>query len=155
MTPPAFSRLVATLLRNRWLVRAPISLYRMRVGFLLGSRLMMLEHRGRRSGQRRYVVLEVIDRPDTDTYVIASGFATASQWYLNLLADPRVRISVGLRHNVAAVARLLSPDEAEDTLDRYAERHPQAWARLRPVLESTLPSHDFRPPMFAVRPHDA
>ncbi|HTM84573.1 MAG TPA: nitroreductase family deazaflavin-dependent oxidoreductase, partial [Mycobacterium sp.] len=39
-------------------MRAPIWLYRARLGALLGSRLLMLEHRGRTSGARRYVVLE-------------------------------------------------------------------------------------------------
>lgn len=40
-------------LRTRWLVRAPIWLYRARLGAVLGSRLLMLEHTGRTSGQRR------------------------------------------------------------------------------------------------------
>ncbi|WP_190820398.1 PNPOx family protein [Saccharopolyspora pogona] len=46
----------------RWLARAPIPLYRRGLGWLLGIRIMMLEHRGRRSGQLRYAVLEVLGR---------------------------------------------------------------------------------------------
>lgn len=46
----------------RWFVRAPIWLFRARLGFLLGSRLLMLEHLGRKSGGRRHVVLEVVTR---------------------------------------------------------------------------------------------
>ena len=53
----------ARALRTRWLVRAPINLYRVGLGFLFGTRLLMLEHVGRRTGARRYVVLEVVDRP--------------------------------------------------------------------------------------------
>ena len=64
----------AGLLRVRWLARAPIGLYRARLGFLLGSRLLMLEHLGRKSGARRYVVLEVVARPRPGTYVVASAF---------------------------------------------------------------------------------
>jgi hypothetical protein len=56
------------------LVRAPVGLYRARLGFLLGSRLLMLEHTGRKSGARRYVVLEVVGHPRPRTYVVASGF---------------------------------------------------------------------------------
>jgi hypothetical protein len=35
----------ARLLRVRWIVRAPVWLYRARLGFVFGSRLLMLEHR--------------------------------------------------------------------------------------------------------------
>jgi hypothetical protein len=44
----------AALLRTRWLVRAPIWLYRARLGFVFRSQLLMLEHRGRKTGARRY-----------------------------------------------------------------------------------------------------
>jgi hypothetical protein len=58
----------ARLLRSRRLVRAPIWLYRIRAGGLLGTRMMMLEHIGRTSGERRYVVLEeTLGRPITET----------------------------------------------------------------------------------------
>lgn len=57
-------RLATRALRNRRLMRAPIWLYRARLGFLFGSRMLLLEHTGRRSGARRYVVLEVIDPPE-------------------------------------------------------------------------------------------
>jgi len=44
----------ARLLRTRAFVRAPIGLFRAGLGWLFGSRILMLEHRGRRSGSRRY-----------------------------------------------------------------------------------------------------
>jgi hypothetical protein len=78
MTPPvqstAIGRVGARVLANRALMRAPIWLYRARLGFLFGSRTLMLEHIGRNSGARRYVVLEVVGHPTPDVYVIASGF---------------------------------------------------------------------------------
>ncbi len=80
----------------------------MRLGFLLENRMLMLEHRGRSRGLRRYAVLEVVDRPPPDIYVIVSGFGEASQWCRNLLADPHVRISVGWRCDTDAVAKLLA-----------------------------------------------
>jgi hypothetical protein len=56
--------LAARLLRVRWVVRAPIGLYQARLGFLFGSRLLMLDaptltvgrnqqpgHRARRSAR--------------------------------------------------------------------------------------------------------
>lgn len=44
------TRAAAALLRVRWFVRAPIWLFRARLGGLFGSRLLMLEHVGRSPG---------------------------------------------------------------------------------------------------------
>src|SRR5699024_304974 len=83
------SRLGARVLRNRRAARAPVALYRRGLGWLLGSRMLMLEHVGRRSGEARYAVLEVIGRPAPGRILIASGFGHGSQWYRNLEAEPR------------------------------------------------------------------
>jgi deazaflavin-dependent oxidoreductase (nitroreductase family) len=130
-------RLAARLLRTRWLVRGPIWLYRARLGVMCGQRLLMLEHLGRVSGRRRYVVLEVIDN-SANRYIVAAGFGEKTQWLRNIEANPQVRVSVGARVRVPAQARRLSSTEATAALQSYARRHPRAWARLAPVLEATL-----------------
>ena len=147
--------LAGRALRTRWLVRAPILLYRNGFGFLFGQRMLLLEHRGRRSGLARHVVLEVVEHPHPDTYVVVSGFGDASQWYRNLVAEPRVRISVGRRRDVPAFARLLPPDTAEVTLAHYAERHPKVWHRLSHTLHTALGTDDLRLPMFALEMRQA
>lgn len=128
----------ARLLRTRPLVRAPILLFRARLGILFGGRLLMLEHRGRRSGLWRRVVLEVVDRPDPDTYVIVSGFGARAQWYRNVEADPEVRVWIGSARPAPATARHLEREETARALQRYAAAHPRSWSSLRPVLERTL-----------------
>ena len=125
---------LSTLLRTRWLVRAPIWLYRARLGAIFGHRLLMLEHRGRVSGQRRYVVLEVVERRGEDEYVVVAGLGPSSQWYRNIKAHPHVHVSVGLRHRVPAAAEQLDPAAAAETLERYRHQHPTAFARLEPVI---------------------
>ncbi|MCV2393634.1 nitroreductase family deazaflavin-dependent oxidoreductase [Actinotalea sp. M2MS4P-6] len=132
------ARIGGRVLRNRRLVRAPIGLYRAGLGFLLGSRLLMVEHIGRTSGARRYVVLEVLTRPDPATYVIASGFGEKAQWYRNLRANPSARVWVGARRAVPATARHLSDTEADAVLADYRTHHAPTWEKLRPVLEDTL-----------------
>jgi deazaflavin-dependent oxidoreductase (nitroreductase family) len=132
--------LAGKLLRLRWLVRAPIWLFRARLGFLAGSRLLLLEHIGRNSGARRYVVLEVVDRPTGNSYVVASGFGERSQWFRNIRANPSVRVIVGGNPSRAGTAHVLTPVEARTALQRYSRRHPRAWRTLRPVFESTLRS---------------
>ena len=126
------------LLRNRRLMRAPIWLYRARLGFAFGSRMLLLEHIGRKSGARRQVVLEVFDHPDPDTYVVVSGFGERAQWFRNVLADPQVRVGVGSRGLAPATARLLTPNEADKSLHAYIRRHPRAWATFKSVIEDTL-----------------
>lgn len=136
-------------------MRAPIWLYRARAGAVLGARMLMLEHVGRTSGARRYVVLEVIGHPTPDVYIVASGFGTRAQWFRNIGADPNVRVYVGSRAPAPATAQVLDQQAADHALAAYRARHPQAWARMRGVLEQTLgepvTDTDTRLPMVALR----
>lgn len=130
------SALGARVLRTRWMVRTPIYCYRAGLGFLFGTRLLMLEHTGRKSGARRFVVLEVVERPGPDRYVIASGFGRGAQWYRNIGAHPEVHVSCGVRRRVPATAVPLTDDEAAAVLERYAVAHPRAWRSLRSTIEA-------------------
>lgn len=138
MTSHAFARAGARLLRSRRLVRAPIWIYRARAGVLFGSRTLMLEHIGRKSGRPRYVVLEVVDRPAPDSYVVPSGFGRKAQWFRNIEANPRVRIYLGSHAPAPATARVLGQHEVDRVLATYRERHPRAWGQFKQVLEETL-----------------
>ncbi|MGZ4514936.1 MAG: nitroreductase family deazaflavin-dependent oxidoreductase [Mycobacterium sp.] len=119
-------------------MRAPIWIYRARAGAVFGSRLVMLEHIGRKSGMPRQVILEVVDHPSPGTWVVASGFGRKAQWFRNIQANPHVRVYAGSHPPGQATARVLDQDEADRTLAAYRSRHPQAWERMRPVLEDTL-----------------
>jgi deazaflavin-dependent oxidoreductase (nitroreductase family) len=147
----SLSALGARVLKTRWLVRAPIHCYRAGLGFLFGTRLLMLEHIGRSSGARRYVVLEVVERPSPDRYVIVSGFGRGAQWYRNVCVHPEVRVSCGLRRNVPATAIPLSDDESAAALARYAEAHPRAWRNLRSTIESAVDHPVDSLPMVALQ----
>lgn len=98
----------------------------------------MLEHEGRTSGLRRYVVLEVIDHPAPSRYVVVSGFGDRAQWFRNVEVNPRVSIHLGSHAPVVATAHRLDPEAATASLSRYARTHPGSWAKLRPILEETL-----------------
>lgn len=132
------SALCAALLRTRWIVRAPIGIYRARLGVVFGRRLVMLEHIGRKSGRRRYVVLEVVSRPTPNSYVVASAFGESAQWLQNVRADPHVLLHVASRRPAPATARPLSAAEAARALAIYAAAHPTAWAELKRVFGRTL-----------------
>jgi deazaflavin-dependent oxidoreductase (nitroreductase family) len=124
---------VALILRTRWAVRAPIALFRARLGFLFAGRLLLLEHVGRKSGAPRYVVLEVIGRHDRDVYV-ASGFGERAQWLRNLRATPECRVSIGRLRSVPASATVLEEATGQAILREYAGQHPRAWKRLRQAM---------------------
>ena len=111
---------------KRLLFRLPIWCYRLGCGWLLGKRFLLLTHTGRRSGLPRQTVLEVVDYdPDTDTFVIASGYGKQSDWYRNILTTPAVSIQVGNRR-MNVVAHPLTPKASGEAMVDYARRSPKA-----------------------------
>jgi deazaflavin-dependent oxidoreductase (nitroreductase family) len=129
---------VEWVLRCRPLVRAPILMYRCGLGSLFGGRILMLEHIGRTTGRKRYVVLEVIARQTPKSYTVASGFGAHAQWLRNVSAEPRVRVSSGRRNSARATARRLTASEADAVLEDYRLHHPKAWRRLKDIVERNL-----------------
>lgn len=125
----------AWVLGNQRLVRSPVWLYQHGLGWLLGSRVLMLEHIGRRSGQPRYVCLEVVERPAVERIVVVSGFGDRAQWYRNLAHDQRCWVSVGRLVRRPARAYLMSPADSAAVLGRYQASHPAAWQRVRDSIE--------------------
>ncbi len=58
----------------KWFMQSPKWLYRARLGFVFGQRFLLLEHKGRKSGNRYQTPLEVAyHNPETDEYVVTSG----------------------------------------------------------------------------------
>ena len=107
----------------------------------LTSNVLILTTRGRRSGRERSTTLLFFDR-DGRRYVVAS-FAGVDQqpaWYLNLVADPRVRTEVGAEVT-QCVARVLDADEAADTWPFLEEayhgfrRYRKRTTREIPIVE--------------------
>lgn len=119
---------------SRILYRAPIWLYRAHLGFLMGQRFLLLNHIGRKSGQARQAVLEVANYlPESDTFIVASGFGFKSDWYLNVKMQPQVTIQVG-RRRIEVTASLLSAQESGEQMASYYRRHPTAARNLTRLL---------------------
>ncbi|AXH97822.1 nitroreductase family deazaflavin-dependent oxidoreductase [Ornithinimicrobium avium] len=127
-------------LHDRRLARSPLWFYRHGLGWLLGQRLLMLEHLGRSSGQVREVCLEVVDRPTPASYRVVSGLGPRSQWFRNLQADPRCRVSTGRLRHAAATARRLPQEQVAAVLADYAARHPRGWQVLERTMRQHLPA---------------
>ena len=120
------------------MARAPIGLYRPGHGWLVGERILMLQHTGRRSGRPRFVVLEVVRRLSGDRYVVAAGMGETADWYRNVRQDPRVRVWVGRRREVPGVARRLDQAEARNHLEDYRAERPATWRFLKPIISRVI-----------------
>lgn len=117
----------------RPIARAPIALYRAGLGGLLGRRFVLLEHRGRRSGRIRQVVLETLS-VEQDVIHVVSGYGWSAQWLRNVHADPRVRVTCGWARPRGARAQVLPSDEAVAVLEDYRRRHRLSARLLGPAL---------------------
>ena len=115
---------------RRLLFRAPIRLYRMRLGWLFGGRLLLLDHLGRVSGKPRQAVIEVVEHDRSDgSYVICSGFGPRADWYRNILSHPETTVRVGVRTR-KVTASPLGEEEGAEYMARCAPRHPRTARKL-------------------------
>lgn len=122
-------------------MRSPILLYHLNLGWLLGKRFLLLEHRGRKSGIIRKAVIEVVDHDvQKGSYIVAAAWGNRSDWYKNIEAEPNVKIGVGTKR-FFAFAKTLSADDAAQHLNAYATRHPFAFKQLGSLLIGSK-SHD-------------
>ena len=114
--------------------RMPICFYKLGLGWILGSRFLLLTHTGLKSGEFRQTVLEIIHySPEYHSYYVVSGFGTRSHWYQNIKHDPRVTIQVG-SNRMAADAQRLEPDEAENIFLDYTQNNPRSIRLLAKML---------------------
>ena len=155
--PGLLDRLAARLLKTTWLMRMPIPLYRAGLGWMLGPRLVMIEHLGRVSHEPRYVVVEVVER-ERNVLRVASGFGDRSQWYRNLRANGVAYLSTGRARRVRSAVRLLDRTESNAVLSRYAVAHPDAWRHLSSAIDfdagggdAHIPIVEFTPPVGSGR----
>lgn len=140
---------------ERFVFRAPIALYRVGLGGVLGSRFLLLEHVGRTSGEVRQTVLEVLETGDDGVPVIASGFGESSHWFKNVSANPDVWFT-RRRTRTHATARRLDHPQAVDVFERYRVDHARAAKalgnRIGVSLVDDLDTAAERLPLFRLEP---
>lgn len=79
-----------------WFYKAPLLAWRLGLGTIPRHfRCMVLTTRGRKSSRSRHTMVEhsVLD----GLVYIAPGWGYRTQWYLNILSDPRVTVQRGRR----------------------------------------------------------
>lgn len=101
-------------------------------------RFLVLEVRGRRSGQHRSVVL--LYMPDGDGFVVIAsnyGGERPPAWWLNLSADPDAVVHVGGR-SIPVRARTLAGEERQAMALRAVSYNKQ-WRRYMRTVQRELP----------------
>lgn len=139
----------------RLIFRAPIFLYRIGLGGLMGKRLLLLTHTGRKSGRPRYAVLEVARQDaSTGTFLVPAAYGRKADWYLNLQQTPEVVVNHrGRRLDV--VAETLPVDDAAVEFAIYAAAHPTAaksLGKLMGVQFDDVEALARKVPLVALRP---
>jgi len=120
------------------LLSLPRFLYRLRLGFLLGHRFLVLVHEGRRTGRRHETPLEVVRYdPPTREAVVAAGWGRKTQWLHNVEAGLAREVWIG-RDRYVPTHRVLDRDEAAAVLDQYERRSGLPKALVRAVLSRLL-----------------
>ncbi|MBN2472543.1 MAG: nitroreductase family deazaflavin-dependent oxidoreductase [Anaerolineae bacterium] len=94
---------------RRWLFRAPLVLWRLGLGDLLGRSLLLITHTGRRSGLPRRTLVEyhVLD----STRYAPVAFGPRAQWYRNISADPLVTVQDAYGTHAMRARRVTDPEE--------------------------------------------
>ncbi len=90
-----------------------------------GSPLLLLHHRGARSGEKR--VNPVAYLPDDERYVVfasKAGAPTHPAWYHNLMAHPETTVEVGTEA-VEVIAEEASGEERDRLFAEQVGRSPQ------------------------------
>ncbi len=109
-----------------WLAfRVPVVFYRAHLGWLFGHRVLLVTHRGRRTGRLHQTALEVV-RYDAGRReaIVVSAWGERGDWYRNLRANPAVEIAIAFER-YRPVQRFLTTDEVEAELADYERRHPR------------------------------
>ncbi len=141
MSAPSPNRLL------RLFFKTPIVLYRLRMGWLLGSRFLLLTHKGRRTGRTRQTVLEVVgyDRAIPEAVVIAA-WGVRAQWVRNLEARPAIGVQIGRACWTAPEHRILDPKRAAEVIAAYRHEHPLAARAIGKLLgwplDATSPAYE-------------
>ncbi len=118
---------------RKWMFKAPVHLWRLGLGPIIGRFMMLITHTGRKSGLPRRTMAEYYTL-NNRKYVVAA-FGRKAQWCLNMLAAPQVTIqSSGGTENVRA-ERVTDEQELLDVVRLFMQRDPPLTKRYLATLD--------------------
>ena len=121
------------------LFKVPVWMYQAHLGFLFFGSLIVIVHRGRKSGNRYVTGLEMIDRCDDELFVL-SLWGAKSDWYRNIEANGVDQLWDGTKRTGASF-RVVASDEAFGILSKTEKAHKRLvrffWPRMYPGYDFT------------------
>ena len=115
----------------KWWFKIPIFYYKLGLGWMVGKYVLLLTTTGRKSGKFRHTPLEYVYDKSNDRYRVAAGWGGHTDWYRNVLKNPKVIVQVGRRKFEAIADQACDEDVAKYMMD-VSERHPgmdRVWNR--------------------------
>ena len=110
----------------KWFLKTPGLLFRAKLGFLFGERILMITHVGRNSGTTFHTPLEVVVHDTASAgYIVCSGNGPGADWHRNILARPAssVQVGIGSGHRTnACLSRPRRPTDSPTTSAATRER---------------------------------
>ncbi len=91
----------------RWMFKAPLYLWRLGLGFLVGRYIMVITTTGRKSGLPRHTMAEW--HPLNGRKFVPVNYGEHAQWYRNVVADPHVTIQTA-QGTERVIARRITED---------------------------------------------
>ena len=124
----------------RFMRYPPQWLYALGLGRIIGSIILLLTTKGRRSGKRRVTPLQY-ERLG-DHYYIAAARGMKTDWVRNIMADPNVELRVGSKRLQAQGEIVCDPSKIADFLAIRLRNRPRfVGAILRMEGFPSEPSH--------------
>ena len=101
----------------------PQFLYAIGLGPICGRLVLLLTTTGRKSGKLRVTPLQY-EEINGDIY-IASARGTKSDWFRNIVANPKVKVRVKSRQFEGEAEPITDPNRIADFLEIRLQRHPK------------------------------
>ena len=103
-------------------------------GWLLGHTFLLLDHAGRKTGQRHSTAAMVLSYdPETQEAVICSAWGQDTDWIRNIRVRPALQVQIG-RESFAPEQRFLSADESFAVAVEFRRQHPRRLRLFTQVL---------------------
>jgi deazaflavin-dependent oxidoreductase (nitroreductase family) len=107
---------------RKWMFEAPLQLWRLGLGPLLGQYLLILTHKGRKSGRIYHTMVE-FHRLNGNIYV-PCAFGRQSDWYQNIKAHPLVTVQTSKGSESMLATRVTDDQEILDVFSLFQRRDP-------------------------------
>jgi deazaflavin-dependent oxidoreductase (nitroreductase family) len=114
----------------KWLFKVPVIFFRIGLP-LFGDFILLLTHRGRKSGKLRQTPLEYRREDGMGYRIIMAGWGGNTDWRRNIEADPHVTVQAG-REKYLAMAGRLTEAEVAAFLKQAMQLNPgsaRIWSR--------------------------